>query len=68
MTPMVLGGETTGGLRAKPRGAPPSTTQFVDLVSDPAALSSDELGRTKVLGAEEGREENMDDPRRWKSP
>ena len=68
MAPMVSGGETTGGLKAKPRGAPASTAQFADLASDPAALSCVEIGLTKVMRGEKYPEEPMESSRRRKSP
>ena len=35
VAPIVRGGETKGGLIAKPRGGPASTAQCADLASDP---------------------------------
>ena len=67
MAPMVGGGERMGGLKAKPGGAPASTTQFVDLASDPAALSVVEIGPTKGSEAETGPEKYLDGPRRHMS-
>lgn len=38
---MVDGGETMGGLKSKPGGTPVSMAPFMELASDPAAMSWD---------------------------
>jgi len=50
--PMVDGGETMGGLKAKPGGAPVSTAPFPEMESNPAVVSWVEIGPTKVWGGE----------------
>ena len=50
--PMVDGGETMGGLKAKPGGASVSTAPFPEMACDPAAVSWVEIGPTKVWGEE----------------
>ena len=65
MVPMVDGGETKGGLKAKPGRAPASTAQVADLASTSVAVLW--IGLTKVSGAEKGTEESMLCLRRWKS-
>ena len=37
---LVDGGETIGGLKAKPGGAPASTASFLEVASGPATMSS----------------------------
>ena len=52
---IVDGGDTMGGLEAKPREAPVSTASFPELASGLVAMSWAEAGPAKVLAGRKRR-------------